>query len=245
MTDRIRVLVVDDSPFICRLLSMHLQAEDDLEVVGTALSGERAIQLVKELRPNAITLDLDMPDMSGIEVLQQVMTECPTPVIMITGASRRAAESMSKALELGAIDFVLKSVPGLGTSPQILGKEIVGKVRAASKIKVIRSLKPRFDKQVQQRAEIRRQDRMLDRPERVVDQAAREGVVVIGASTGGPLAVRELLSELQADFPIALVIVQHMPGTFTGLFADQLDRYTPISSKRRATAIKLGLEQRW
>ena len=236
MTEPIRVLVVDDSPFVCRVLTSHLHREKDIEVVATALSGKRALQLTKELQPDAVTMDLEMPEMNGLEALEQIMAECPTPVIMITGASRRAAQATSKALEMGAIDFVLKYVPGIDTDPAVLAKEVVSKVRAAAQIKVIRSLKTRVpvsEAEIEQKRARMKVAEQEKPPDFLRDLPG--GVIVIGASTGGPIAVRELLSELPEDLPAAVVIVQHMPATFTGIFADQLNRHTPLTVKEAET----------
>ncbi len=136
----IRVLIADDSPFVCRMLTTHLHATPGFQVVGKALNGLRAVELVKQLKPDAVTLDLEMPEMDGLEALKLIMRECPTPVIMLSGISREAAEITLEAIKLGAVDFILKYTPGIDTDPEVLRREIVAKVRAASKVKVIRSL---------------------------------------------------------------------------------------------------------
>ena len=143
MTRLIRIVVADDSPFVCRLLTSYLQSSPDFQVVGTALNGARAVELVKELRPDAVTLDLEMPEMNGLEALEHIMYDCPTPVVLVSGVSRRAAAITLQALDMGAVDFVLKYTPGVDTNPEALRQEIMAKVRAASQIKVIRSLRSR------------------------------------------------------------------------------------------------------
>jgi two-component system chemotaxis response regulator CheB len=252
MTGSIRVVVADDSPFVCRLLTSYLHSSPDFQVVGTALNGTRALELIKELRPNVVTLDLEMPEMNGLKALEHIMYECPTPVVLVSGVSRQAAVITLQALDMGAVDFVLKYTPGVDTNPEALRQEIMVKVRAASQIKVIRSLRHR------------RQDRGTvpvpypaypSEPERaqgivptIDDERAQRrdvspflasGVVVIGASTGGPVALRELLSSLPADFPAAVIIVQHMPATFTGVLAAQLDRQVPFKVKEAETGDRL------
>ena len=112
MTEPIRVVVADDSPFVCRLMRNYLSSSPDLQVVGTALNGVRALELVRELRPDTVTLDLEMPKMNGLETLERIMYECPTPVVLISGVSREAAVVALKAIELGAVDFILKYSPG-------------------------------------------------------------------------------------------------------------------------------------
>jgi len=132
MTRPVRVVVADDSPFICKLMSSYLQSSPDIEVVGTALNGKRAIKLVQELRPDAVTLDLEMPGMHGLEVLEYIMHECPTPVIIISGVSGKGAAITLSALELGAVDFILKYTPGVDTNAEALRQEIIDKVRTGN-----------------------------------------------------------------------------------------------------------------
>jgi two-component system chemotaxis response regulator CheB len=241
MTGPIRVVVADDSPFVCRLLTSYLQSSPNFQVVGTALNGARAVDLTKTLRPDAVTLDLEMPEMNGLEALEHIMHDCPTPVIMVSGVSRRAAAITLQALELGAVDFILKYTPGVDTNPEVLRQEIIAKVRAASQIKVIRSLRPR---------RARDREAALPRPPvapKVPERDRRSkilpllpgGVVVIGASTGGPVALRELLSNLPADFSAAVIVVQHMPASFTQVLAAQLDRQVPLKVKEAEAGDRL------
>jgi two-component system chemotaxis response regulator CheB len=222
------------------------------------------VELVKELRPDAVTLDLEMPEMNGLEALEHIMHDCPTPVILVTGVSRRAVAITLQALDMGAVDFILKYTPGVDTNPEALRQEIMAKVRAASQIKVIRSLRSRrLDRETA--PSLRPLDRLgttqaqdtapspaylPTRPE--VDDIPPErvqrrevlpflpgGVVVIGASTGGPVALRELLSSLPADFPAAVIIVQHMPANFTEVLAALLDRQSPLKVKEAETGDRL------
>jgi two-component system chemotaxis response regulator CheB len=265
MTGSIRVVVSDDSPFVCRLLTSYLQSSHDFQVVGTALNGARAVELVKELRPDAVTLDLEMPEMNGLEALEHIMHDCPTPVVLVSGVSRRAASITLQALDMGAVDFILKYTPGVDTNPEALRQEIMAKVRAASQIKVIRSLRHRRPQDRETVPALRPLDRLgttqaqdtapsptyppttpkVDDtpPERAQRRDVLSflpgGVVVIGASTGGPVALRELLSNLPADFPAAVIIVQHMPATFTGVLAAQLNRQVPFKVKEAETGDRL------
>lgn len=213
MTD---VLIVDDSPIVCRLLRSYLEAASDLRVVGQAVTGEQALAQVQELTPDVLTLDLEMPGMPGLRVLEQVMRDRPTPVVVVSGVSRRAAAVTLQAITLGAVDFVLKYTPGADTDPAALRNELVAKVRLAAGVKVVRLLGG-----TPPRVAIRR--RVVPRGE--------GGVVVIGASTGGPMALRELLGRLPADFPLPVVVVQHMPAGFTRALAAQLDRRIALAVK--------------
>ncbi len=248
--ERIRVLVVDDSPFVCRLLSGHLNSAEDIEVVGTALNGKRAIDLINELNPDVVTLDQEMPGMSGTESLQRIMHDHPTPVVMITGVSKRSAMLTRNALDIGAVDFVLKYAPGVDSSPDELRHEIVSKVRAAAHIRVIRSIRSLDGRdEVPQRSSYgsMAQAVVLDAVNAgdkvaIAEQTAVAdtkvlvpgGVIVIGASTGGPVALREVLTEFDASMKSAILIVQHMPATFTDVLAAQLNRHTTLPVREAA-----------
>jgi len=236
MSPPIRVVVADDSPFVCRLLTNYLQSSVDFQVVGTALNGLRALQLVRELKPDVVTLDIEMPVMDGIAALDAIMIEIPTPVIMVSGISREAAVTTLKALDMGAVDFILKYNPDIPVDPEILRRDIVAKVRSASKIKVIRSI--RIGKRAGERPVVTTSvvDTALEVPFSHPSLGQKSefsapgvkllpgGLVVVGASTGGPVALRELFSRLPVDFPAAIIVVQHMPPSFTEVLAAQLDR---------------------
>ncbi len=231
MASSIRVVVADDSPFICRLITNYLQASSGIEVVGTALNGRRAVQLVRELKPDAVTLDIDMPEMNGLEALDVIMAEIPTPVIMLSGVSRQAAMTTLKAIDMGAVDFILKYSPDTNIDPEILRQEIISKVKSASKIKVIRSIRHCVGKQNQhiatpEMAEILEAAKPLSVDEYSTVSYLSGEIVVIGASTGGPVAIRELLETLSTDFHASIIIVQHIPASFSSVLVAQMNRST-------------------
>ncbi|MBL8796070.1 MAG: chemotaxis-specific protein-glutamate methyltransferase CheB [Planctomycetia bacterium] len=217
MNEPITVLVVDDSPFVCRLLTAHLQSAPGLQVVGTAHDGAQALERTRQLRPQVVTLDVDMPGTDGLQVLEAIMQRTPTPVLLVSGVGRRAASATMQALERGAVDFIPKFTPGATTNPQLWRQDFIDKVRLAARIKVVRSL-----------------PQPLHRPTAAGAPRPRRdpgGVVVVGASTGGPSALRELLGGLSADFASAVIVVQHMPASFTRVLAEQLDRQLPLAVK--------------
>ena len=234
MSARIRVLVADDSPFVCRLLSSYVNSTSDMEVMATAPNGRRAVEMVHKLRPAVVTMDLEMPQMDGLEAVGLIMRDRPTPIVAISGVSGRAATMTLQALDLGAVDFILKFTPGVHTQPHVLRKEIVGKIRAASKVHVIRSLAA--DEAWVPEGQVTASRGALIKTSGVQQFGERAphaelpagGLVVVGASTGGPITLREMLSELPADYGASMIIVQHMPRAFTSALAAQLKRYAPL-----------------
>ncbi|MBI5029105.1 MAG: chemotaxis response regulator protein-glutamate methylesterase [Chloroflexi bacterium] len=241
MTAPARVVVVDDSPFICRLMTSHLQAVPDIKVVGTALNGLQALALIKELRPDVVTLDLEMPAMNGEQTLEAIMYDCPTPVVLVSGVSHQAAQVTMRALEMGAVDFILKYTPGVDTDPDALRQEIIAKVRAAARIHVIRSVRRRSVADLEFALPSPAPSEISSEAPAHFDAApfAPGVVIVIGASTGGPVAVRELIGTLPADFPAALIVVQHIPATFTGVLAAQLNRHSNLRVKEAQNGDRL------
>src|SRR5215510_6093727 len=135
----IRVVLVDDSPFVCQLIAEHILSAPDLEVVGKAHNGREALEVIKQMRPHVVILDLEMPEMSGLETLERIMCECPVPVILMSEVSKRSACGTLDGINLGAVDFILKYTPGVDTDPNKLGCEITSKLRIAASVPVFRS----------------------------------------------------------------------------------------------------------
>lgn len=237
----IRAVVVDDSPFVCRLVAADLESGGDVRVVGTANSGEGAVDLVRRLSPQVVTLDLDLPGMSGLEALDRLMHQTPTPVVVVSGVSRGAALTTLRALELGAVDFVLKYNPLSDTDPAALRAEILDKVRQAARVKVVRSLPG--SQVAAPRAPVAEQEAPPPpppTPRRAIGDTRSQKVVVVGASTGGPRAVRELLAALPADFAAAVVVVQHVPASFTQALVAQLARGVALPVREAAGVLRPG-----
>jgi two-component system, chemotaxis family, protein-glutamate methylesterase/glutaminase len=232
----IRVAIADDSPFTCNLLASYIQEGGDCEVVGIAHDAQSTSVLVQTAKPDVLTLDLQMPGGNGLDLLRQIVAEGPqVAVVVISGVTRLAAATTLHALELGAVDFVLKFTPGAPVSRASLKREILTKVQmAATAHPVARraarptSLPAPAGVSAGPDAAPRAVPRWTFRP-----SALQQGVgaVVIGASTGGPRAIRELLEYLPADFASPCVIVQHLPASFTAPFAVQLGRHAHLIVK--------------
>lgn len=213
----IRVLVVDDSFFMRKLLSDILNSDSDIEVVDTARNGEEALEKLKVSKPDVITLDFVMPVMGGLETLKYIMSEYPTPVVMLSAYTKKGAEVTIDCLDAGAVGFALKPSGEVSVNIEKIKDEIIEEIKKASKASVqkIKSIITR-----------KRIKRFLE-PGAVV----KEKVIVIGASTGGPPVLELILSELPSNLPAAVLIVQHMPKLFTKFLAERLDRESELAVK--------------
>lgn len=231
--DAVRVVVADDSPFIRRLLASYLSPAAGFLVVGEAGDGQEALEAVQRLQPDVVTLDLEMPNMDGLESLKAIMETRPTPVVAISGVSGKGATRTLQALDVGAVDFVLKFSAGIAIDPEALAREITTKVRLAARIQVVRLLE-RVRGQARPGSAGTGFASSLAAAAAAVGHSANAaatmlpGLVIIGASTGGPIALRELIGELPAGFRAPVVIVQHIPAFFTSVLASQLGRYSQL-----------------
>lgn len=222
---KIRVVVVDDSALVRSLLAEIINRQQDMECVGTANDPLIAREMIRELNPDVITLDIEMPKMDGIEFLGRLMRLRPMPVVMISTLTERGAEVTMRALELGAVDFVAKPRIGLVDGIKDLTGQIVEKVRVASKAHIRRTISvPSGDAP---RAEGGVVDRSINLSN---SRVSTEKLICIGASTGGTEAIKELLMRMPADSP-GIVITQHMPPGFTTSFAARLDGLCQITVK--------------
>lgn len=208
MPEKIRVLVVDDSALMRKKISDLINSDDELEVVGTARNGEEAVQEVMIRRPDVITLDIEMPRMDGLTALGYIMSECPTPVIILTGHTRWGSVGTINALEYGAVDFMLKPSGVISLDIAKVKHELLAKIKTAAKVNV-KNLHLHL---------LPANKRLKVSPSLSLDK-----LVIIGASTGGPKAISEVLPRLPGDLPAGILLVQHMPGDFTKDFAKRLD----------------------
>src|SRR6516165_10456232 len=211
MKDRVKVLVVDDSALMRKLIPLILERDPDIEVVGTAMDGAFALRKITELQPDVVTLDLEMPRMDGIETLRMIMRIAPLPVIVFSTHSKEGAYSTFKALALGAIDFVAKPKEAAAGHLDPTAYQLIEKIKVAKRAGGPKKL-PKME--VETLAPAKKRSRAALPPNRVI---------AIGISTGGPNALQYLLSQIPGDFPATFVIVQHMPEGFTDMFAHRLD----------------------
>lgn len=215
-----RVLIVDDSPFVRRLIKDWLDAAPEFEVVGCAKNGAEGVSMAASLKPDLITLDVEMPEMNGIEALKGIMEKAPCPVVMVSSVTKQGAAYTIQALELGAVDFVTKP-DGPSSLHLVHAKdELLGKCRAAVRVRKA-SLRPSS-------APVQRH---LVKSHLAPNSSSTDKVVVIASSTGGPRALTALFQGLPKGFPAPMLIVQHMPVGFTDSFAKRLDQIGTVPVK--------------
>ncbi len=203
---KVRVLIGEDSAFMRRVIADSLDAEPGIEVVGTAANGREVLRKLVDLQPDVVTLDLEMPMMDGLETLRFIMSEWPTPVVILSGHTAEGARMALTCLEYGAVDFVSKTFKGM----RFPVRELVSKVKLAATVDAekVRFAPVEFDLKAKTRSS---------------RKSRTECVVLIGASTGGPQALGEIIPRLPADLPASVVVVQHMPSNFTTYLAERLD----------------------
>lgn len=230
---KFRVLVVDDSAFMCKVLESIFNADEQLQVVGRAKDGREAITLSESLKPDVITMDLNMPHLDGLQATAHIMTNNPRPIVVVSSESKEGASSTLKALELGAIDFITKPGGGIDLDMQSVKEELLRKVRVAAKVRVVRTAS-RLASAVQappKASSTAVPTSQLARSASSFPSDTRFPVVVLAASTGGPATVMRLAPGFTRDFPAAVFLVQHMPAAFTTQYALQLAEFTGIRVK--------------
>lgn len=210
----IKVLVVDDSNFFCRRVAQILSADPEIKVVGIANNGQEAIEKVKLLKPDVITLDVEMPVMDGITALRQIMKVQPTKALMLSSLTYEGAKLTLDALDAGAVDFMLKSYEGISQASGELAILLRKKVRSIGKSAHPSTGIPKSVSTAKPEVSLKRGQTKL---------------IAIGASTGGPVALQKVLTGLPANFPVPITITQHMPGTFTGAFAQRMNSLCQMS----------------
>lgn len=229
----VRVLIVDDSGFFRRRIRELLATDPALEVVGEAADGRQAVAAVDQLQPDVVTMDVEMPVMDGISACREIMRRRRTPILMFSSLTHEGARATLDALEAGAVDFMPKRFSEIARDSEEARRRLCEKVRAVGRGRsgMIAAAQPRAAAP----APAPRQG-----PAPV---PGRFRLVVIGTSTGGPVALQRVLSSLPAGFPLPLLLVQHMPGSFTRAFAERLDGLCAIDVREAAQgdALRPGL----
>jgi len=217
MSDKVKVLVVDDSFLMRRIISDIVNSDPHLEVVGKAKDGDEALEKIAALNPDVVTLDINLPVKNGIDVLSDIMKTKPTKVIMLSAYTRAGASATIRALEIGAVDFIAKPSGEISLGLEKLKNEIIEKIRLAANIDLLKYL-----------SAFRTAGIAKVEGERI---AGVKRLVIIGASTGGPKAILDIMKDIPGDSKAAFLIIQHMPKGFTLSFAERISWETGIRAK--------------
>lgn len=214
--EKIRVLIVDDSFFMRKLIADLLESDDKIKVIGDAKDGVDAVRMVKKLKPDVVTMDIHMPEMDGINAIKAILSddEYRPAIIMLSAHTMEGAEETLKGLNAGAVDFILKPSGELSFDIKNVQQELIEKIKVAAKANVQKTTKP-----------------LVNEKKSKIHKACAGKIVVIGASTGGPPVVDRILSSFAEDFCLAVLVVQHMPAKFTTSFANLLNKKSSISVK--------------
>ena len=231
MSDKVKVLIVDDSSFMRSILARMMQKDGRFEVVGQAKDGQEGVELSHSLKPDVITMDIEMPRMTGIEALKVIMKDNPTPVVMVSSLTKEGAQATLDAMDYGAVDFIAKAMDE-GGGNSLLSKSAVfmEKVYAASKARMVRRLsrpstvgvKPKLDAPsvpASTSSVVPSIRKSLPK-----SKLMNTKLLLIGSSTGGPRALQDVVPQLPDTIKFPVVIAQHMPGHFTGPMADRLNQ---------------------
>lgn len=221
----IRIVIADDSAFMRKLLSDLFTNEPDFTVIGTARNGKDAIEKIRLLKPDVVTMDVNMPVMDGLEALEVIMKECKIPVVMISSQTKLGADATIKALSLGAVDFIEK-VSGPISSIKSIDREIVSKCRLAANANISSRLYNFNSLEIN--------NNLLTNTYSINKtniSYSGEKLIAIGTSTGGPRALQEVITNLPKDLPCGVVIVQHMPAGFTKSLAERLNSLSAVTVK--------------
>jgi two-component system chemotaxis response regulator CheB len=217
--NKIKVAIVDDSAFMRKSLTLMLQSDEHIEIIGTARDGEEGYNLVKNKRPDVVTLDIEMPKVDGLTALERIMKDCPTPVLMVSSLTVEGAEATLKALELGAVDFIPKGMSYVNMDIVKIKEDLISKVRAIAKRESLRETIRRLrsitaDKKNGNVETVAINNKKIE---------SGYNVIGIGISTGGPLSLQKFLPNILPKVTQPILIVQHMPPMFTKSLAERLN----------------------
>jgi two-component system chemotaxis response regulator CheB len=225
LLNKIRAVVIDDSAFMRKSISIMLESDSDIQVVGTARDGLEGFNLVKSINPDIVTLDIEMPRMDGLTALKKIMDECPTSVIMVSSLTTEGAEATIKALELGAVDFIPKELSYVSINIIKIKDELVRKIKEIVRQKSVQLRLKRIQNLAgEQKAPIRQPE--SGKLPKLIYKA-----IGIGVSTGGPMSLQKVIPKLSKKINCPIFIVQHMPPKFTKSLADRLNSISDVEVK--------------
>lgn len=219
---KISVMVVDDSAFMRRMISDMIDQDDGLEVIGAARNGADALVKYESLNPDVVTLDIELPDINGLDLLTQLLNIKSKPVIMLSTLTQKGAEATFEAMNRGAVEFISKPSGAISLDISKIQEELVGKIKLSVEAKV---------SVPQPKSEIAEEPRYKPEISYQLKEDTKPPLLIIGSSTGGPRALQEVIPKLPRDFPAPVLIVQHMPPKFTKSLADRLNRLSFLEVK--------------
>ncbi len=229
----VKALVVDDSAFFRRRIIELLNSDDDIEVIGSAANGQEAVKMTTALKPDVITMDIEMPIMDGITATREIMSTNPTPILMFSSFTFDGAKATLEALEAGAMDYLPKrfeDIAGNKKQAVLEFKNIVKRLACKRTVKVTAHAKPSSVSRV--RSQRLENKSPLKTSKSVRKANSKYAILAIGASTGGPVALQKMLTLLPANFPVPIVVIQHMPAAFTPTFAERLNQLSKLRVKQ-------------
>src|ERR1700677_3272354 len=237
---KIRVLVADDSAFMCKVRKEIINSDAQLEVAGTARDGREAVALAESLRPDVITMNINMPHLDGLQATELIMSQHPRPVVIVSSESREGAASTLRALELGAIDFVPKPTNGIDLDMRNIREELTRKLKMAAKVRVVRTATM---SKLTAHAPVSVASALANNAQHAAGNGTKFPLVVIAASTGGPAAVMRVVARLPKNLQAAVLLVVHMPGAFTKPFTTQLSEVSqlPVKEAEQNETLQLGI----
>jgi two-component system, chemotaxis family, protein-glutamate methylesterase/glutaminase len=240
-----KLLIVDDSAFMRKLISDFFKDNPKVEVVGTARNGKDALKKIQQLSPDVVTMDVEMPEMNGLDALKEVMQSCPVPVVMLSSTTKRGAENTVIAMEHGAVDFVAKTSGTISLDLHKIKDELIYKVEQAAQVPIAKLKKPigtklpKVEVPIQRATTSRKKTTPIPFVEKPIVTGTKtpvwnnhsKKIVLIGTSTGGPRALQEVITKIPKTIGAPILIVQHMPPGFTKSLATRLDQLSEIDVK--------------
>ncbi len=231
----IKILVVDDSAFMRKAITMMLETDPDIKVIGSARDGEEGVEKALKLRPDLVTMDIEMPRMDGLAALKKIMASHPMPVVMLSSLTTEGADATLDALELGAVDFIPKQLSFVSLDIVKIQDELINKIKniVSHKHTMMASIKRRLAMSGKKNTATRSAG-IIKSPISNVARGIKKrnhpiDIIAIGSSTGGPLALQDVIPKLPRNFPVGIVLAQHMPAKFTKSLADRLNSLSQVS----------------